>query len=453
MLVPYMKDPIHVCLKKFLEANCAPQKPILIGFSGGPDSLALLHLLLECSKEFPCEIHVAHVDHGWREESAKEAEDLKIQIEALGLPFYHKRLQNKPQKNLEEEGRKERLAFFESLTLEKKFQALVLGHHRDDQAETVLKRIFEAAFISNVRGLQPISTLNGMQIWRPLLPFSKKELIDWLTQNKLIPLNDSSNEDLKFLRARLRTQIMPYLEDHFGKEIKKTLSRIGDQAAELSVYLNKKIAPWLKGVEEGPFGFYIDFLPFPCIEKLEFIYLLKTLAQQENILLSHHVLEILWTNIFARESNKKTIVKDIQIICDRGILFWIKQTPCFLFDVPVETNTFKEKNWKWSISCTAFNRGSKCTQGWRDAWKGEVIAALPAKFLRAAPYKTSAQLKKGDLLRNWWTEKKVPAFMRSFFPLIWDGNEVLHEFLTNSPQTQTSETFKMVKIQIEKNFH
>jgi tRNA(Ile)-lysidine synthase len=87
-----MKDQILQTVKNFLEDKGCLDKPLLLGFSGGPDSLALFHLLLNVSKFFSFQLHVAHVDHGWREESSLEASALEKYVTGFGIPFHQTKL-------------------------------------------------------------------------------------------------------------------------------------------------------------------------------------------------------------------------------------------------------------------------------------------------------------------------------------------------------------------------
>ena len=85
-----IKDPLLKTLKDFLKSKNVSSQPILIGYSGGCDSKALLYLSLECSLLFKFPLYVAHIDHGWREESKQQAKALQKEVEELGLPFYLK---------------------------------------------------------------------------------------------------------------------------------------------------------------------------------------------------------------------------------------------------------------------------------------------------------------------------------------------------------------------------
>src|ERR1700733_1584963 len=99
------KDPLVTHLKKFLERRLVPDAPLLLAFSGGGDSLALLYLLLECQKDLALTLHLAHVDHGWRKESAQEASILERLAEKLGLSFHMTKFAPTKRRNLEAKAR------------------------------------------------------------------------------------------------------------------------------------------------------------------------------------------------------------------------------------------------------------------------------------------------------------------------------------------------------------
>lgn len=143
--------------KEFLFVHWDRKKPLLLGYSGGPDSKALLYALLECDAR----PHLAHVDHGWREESRAEAEECRAEAIKLGLPFHTIRL-DIPKK--EDAARIARFSFFQSLYRTGPFQALLLAHQADDLAETVLKRTLEGAHLAFLGGMEAASRQFGMAV-------------------------------------------------------------------------------------------------------------------------------------------------------------------------------------------------------------------------------------------------------------------------------------------------
>lgn len=282
-----MRDRTLQVVKDFLTKYYREGSPLLAGFSGGPDSLALLHLLIECRRFFNLELHIAHIDHGWREESAQEAEDLKQQATKLGLPFYLHRLEGVPAK--EEAARKARYAFFKEIYHKLGCQALMLGHQGDDQSETVLKRIFEGAGLFALGGIRAATEINGMQVWRPLLPLPKAALQGWLDERGLKALEDATNRDPRYLRGKMREKILPGLEQQFGKKISQNLLRLGGLAQEMEDYLSRRLQKYENLVQEGG---RIDLSGLYPLEPLELKVFLKKLAKTHGILLSHEELEI-----------------------------------------------------------------------------------------------------------------------------------------------------------------
>ena len=143
-----MKDPIFKTLKDFLCSKVSSQDTVIAGVSGGIDSSALLFLLSDYAYLYGIDLHIAHFDHGWRKESGEQAQLLRSLVEnTLRWPFHLERSKDSGKKraNLEDEARRERLAFFQRVYHKTGASGLLLAHQREDQAETVLKRIFEGA--------------------------------------------------------------------------------------------------------------------------------------------------------------------------------------------------------------------------------------------------------------------------------------------------------------------
>ena len=252
-----MKDPLVKKLTDFLLSRLKGEEPLLLGYSGGPDSKTLLHLLLECRARCAFQLHLAHVDHGWRESSSAEAEALREEAAGLDLPFHLLTLSKDAfrEGNWEEQARDYRIEFFRELYCAHGCQALLLAHQADDQAEVVLKRVCEGAHLSRLGGLTETSLLKEMQIWRPLLSLRKKELIAWLQERGLSFIVDPTNENPRFLRGRMRTELLPLLSQGFGKEIIDNFCYLGREAGHLKAYFMKKISPYLEKVIEGEEGY------------------------------------------------------------------------------------------------------------------------------------------------------------------------------------------------------
>lgn len=225
-------------LEKEVQSNLQliGSKPLLLGFSGGEDSLALAHCLIRLKLPF----HIAHFDHAWRASSGREAEQFKNWANQQGIPFYTERSEGKKAK--EDEAREERYDFFQRIFSIGDFAALVLAHHQGDQLETTLKRIFEGAPLPLLRGMKPTHQRGEMPIWRPLLSTSKEAIRSYIQEHRLKPIDDPTNRDPQYLRARMREELIPLLNEKFGKKMGPSILRLGSYSAELEEYLELQTA-------------------------------------------------------------------------------------------------------------------------------------------------------------------------------------------------------------------
>jgi tRNA(Ile)-lysidine synthase len=235
---------IHLVLKqtvqKFLNQYHQVGDPLLLALSGGSDSMALYHVLKTLRVDFA----VAHVNHNWRPESKAEADQLQ---RLVSTTFHLHALDPKSLTgNLEDACRGERLAFFKKLCADYGYKAVIMGHHADDQAETVLKRLFEGASIAQLGGIREVSSNEGVEIWRPLLTISKGSIIDYCSKGGIAFFDDYTNRDERYLRARMRQTLMPMLSQAFKKEIAKPLAKLGSDSQELKDYLDQKVELLLK---------------------------------------------------------------------------------------------------------------------------------------------------------------------------------------------------------------
>ena len=208
-----------------------PKETVLVGVSGGADSLALLYALHTLQHQLDCQLHIAHLDHGFREDSAGDAAYVAEQADQLGLPISSMRidvpqLMRAQKLSAEVAARRARYRFYECVAERIGAPKIALGHHRGDQAETVLMNLLRGAGVSGLKGILPVR--EGKFI-RPLLAFSRKEIEDFVAQLGLQPRCDATNYQLNYLRNRVRLELIPTLERAYNTNIQNTLN----QTAEL----------------------------------------------------------------------------------------------------------------------------------------------------------------------------------------------------------------------------
>lgn len=318
-----VKNSLVAVLKDFLKRHFRPGSPLLLGYSGGPDSEALLRLLLECRPLFPFEIHLAHVDDGWRAKTGDEAEALRQKAESLGLPFFLQTLTWDKKNNWEEEARNARIQFFYALHEKHHYQALLLAHQADDHAESVLKRIFEGAHVSKLCALYAVAEWEKMSVWRPLIGVRKQELVQYLNERGIAFHTDPLNHSARFLRGRMRSSLLPQLTQTFGKEIVGNLCFLGRESGKIKDYFERKMAPYLENQRSCAFGRFLD-LP-AGLEEIEMQFLLKQWFAQVNCAVSRQTLEA----VAARRSGVFPI-KGRWIYLKNGRLFILDRSPAEL---------------------------------------------------------------------------------------------------------------------------
>jgi len=220
-----MKEKVINAIKKnkLIEKN----DKILIGVSGGPDSMALLYILNELKEELGFSIYVAHVNHGIRKEEADADEEFVKDIsKELSIPFYSTKVNmneyaRKNKLTSEEAGRVIRYDFFNKILNEIGGGKIAVAHNKNDQAETLLMRFFRGTGLEGLRGME----YKNNNIIRPLLEVSREEIEEYCNKNNIPVRIDRTNLETIYGRNRIRLEVIPYIMEHYNKGIVDTLSR------------------------------------------------------------------------------------------------------------------------------------------------------------------------------------------------------------------------------------
>lgn len=240
---------------------------ILIAVSGGPDSLALLHYLYGIKTTKNLDIVVGHVDHMFRgEQSYEDLQFVKQYCQKLNVKFEYERIDvtnymKKTGQSSQVASRNCRYAFFAKVMANNGLDTLALGHHGDDQVETILMRLTRGSAGEARAGIPITRDFNGGKIIRPLLCVSKTEIEDYCSKHNLQPRYDYSNESDYYFRNRLRKEVLPALKrennavhEHFQrfsediiederllmKLASENLAEVIEQQSEKKVIINRK---------------------------------------------------------------------------------------------------------------------------------------------------------------------------------------------------------------------
>ncbi|MDI1472408.1 MAG: tRNA lysidine(34) synthetase TilS [Thermodesulfovibrio sp.] len=212
---------------------------VLVGLSGGPDSVCLLHVLRELKIKYKLKISASYIDHGLRpNETPKEIEFCQKICNDLDLPFYTKSVDvrefAKQEKiNLQESARILRYGALDQISLNIKADKIAVAHNADDQAETVIMRLLRGSGPAGLSGIPPVRK----KIIRPLIEIERVEIEEYLNKRNIQYIKDPSNESLKYLRNKIRHTLMPVIKS-ISPQATKIISKTADIMREENDYIN-----------------------------------------------------------------------------------------------------------------------------------------------------------------------------------------------------------------------
>lgn len=234
-----VEEQVYNCIKKYklIDEN----DKIVIGVSGGPDSICILHVLNSLKEKLKIEIFVAHVNHMIREEADSETEYVQEFCSSLGVECFVKKIDvieyAKMHKiGTEEAGRIIRYEFFEEVAKEVLANKIVTAHNSNDKAETVLLNILRGSGLSGLKGIEPI---RDNKYIRPLIETDRKDIEEYCAKNNLEPKIDKTNLESIYKRNKIRNDLIPYIQKELNPNFLKTINRLSEVATEENEYMEK----------------------------------------------------------------------------------------------------------------------------------------------------------------------------------------------------------------------
>lgn len=215
---------------------------IIVALSGGPDSMSLLHALITLKDRFNLRLYAAHVNHMLRgEDSDKDEEGCREFCKDYDIEFFSKSINidiMAQEKNISHEmaGREARYEFFMELKNKLGADKIALAHNVNDQAETILMRLMRG---TGLEGLVGIKAVRDHIYIRPLINVSRKEIEEYCEENSLPIRIDKTNFENIYSRNKIRLELIPYIEEHFNKDIISTLNRMSTLVKIDEDYISK----------------------------------------------------------------------------------------------------------------------------------------------------------------------------------------------------------------------
>ena len=214
---------------------------IVVGVSGGPDSICLLNVLNSLKEELEIKIYVAHINHMLRKEADEETSYVKNFCEKLNIECFCQKIDieeisKKEKLGTEEAGRNERYKFFDEVLEKTNSNKIATAHNSNDNAETVLLNILRGSGISGLKGIEPIRENKYI---RPLIETAREDIEKYCLENNLEPKIDKTNLESVYKRNKIRNDLIPYMKKEFNPNIVKTINRLSEVATEENEYLEK----------------------------------------------------------------------------------------------------------------------------------------------------------------------------------------------------------------------
>lgn len=214
---------------------------IVLGVSGGPDSICMLDNLRELKEEqiIEFEIYVAHINHMIREEAIDDEKYVQEYCKKYNIECFVKRadvqkIASEKKIGTEEAGRKVRYDFFEEVLQKTESNKIAIAHNKNDKIETIIMHLLRGSGLSGLKGIEPI---RDNKYIRPLLECERTEIEQYCEDKKLNPRIDKTNFENEYTRNKIRNIVIPYIKKEFNPNIIQTLSRLSDLAADESNYI------------------------------------------------------------------------------------------------------------------------------------------------------------------------------------------------------------------------
>lgn len=281
---------------------------IVLGISGGPDSICMLYILNSLKKDLNFNIYVAHINHMLRENAKLDEEYVKNTCEKLNIPVYIKHIKikeiaEKEKRGIEETGRKVRYEFFEEILRKTNSNKIATAHNLNDSIETIILNIIRGTGISGLAGIEPI---RENKFIRPLIECERKEIEEYCNLNKLEPRIDESNYENKYNRNKIRNICIPYLQKELNSNVIKNISRLSEIANEEQKYIEKNVEKSFNKI---------------CIENTEnkIILDIKMFVKEELVIKRRLILYTINKLIGTTINIEKINIDDIIKLCERNI--------------------------------------------------------------------------------------------------------------------------------------
>lgn len=387
---------------------------LFVAVSGGVDSTVLLHLLAKHRDKLSTKLHAIHIHHGlnqaadsWQQHVERFCFKNKIPLEVVKVEIKAKG------ESIEAKAREARYEAFKKRI--DKNSALLLAHHQDDQAETLLLQLFRGAGIKGLASMPQFCTFSKGFLFRPLLNYSRNEILAYAIAENLNWIDDDSNDNTRFDRNYLRKQIMPLLKARWPT-IDKTLARSANLCAEANHLLQQRIKDSLQScLKKEPFQLSISELKkFSEFEQSE---ILRAWFQQLNIAIPNkkHMQQI--SNLISAKQSANPLVcwKDVELTRYRNTLFLFVAKAKGRSAAPTSNS---EKVSTHFVLCSPYKK-IQLKNGQQLIGKEKLGGGIALNKISEQELSISFRNENGKRLKKIFQHYGIPPWQRSNIPLIF----------------------------------
>ena len=414
-----------------------PENRILLAVSGGVDSVVLLNLFWNLSSRWNLVLAVAHLNHGLRGEMADRDETFVRNLARdYGIPFYSSKAAvqeySKTHKlSLEEGARKVRFNFLEATLNRLGYDRLALAHHANDQAETILMNLLRG---SGLRGLGGIRPKRG-QIIHPLLFATRQEIESYAERNNLNFVIDASNQNKKFLRNRIRWDILKKLENTVGSHVVLSFCRTGSLVQEAEVFIDEEARKARQKIttigsqNEIILDIYKFLAYFKVIQKVILMQIMEYFSYREKVD-SFVIDRILRLAEEGRSGGMVELNSNLKVIKTRNKLVFFKQ--CFpLMKMPVNVGDsvmLSQIGAKFKSAVVSLNKKAPVFSSDKNIeYLDYDLLSFPLllRTYQQGDWFIPLGMNGKKKLQDFFVDEKIPNYLRSNVLLLTGGKDIL----------------------------
>lgn len=415
---------------------------VLIGCSGGIDSMVLLDCIYKLKDEYELDITVAHLNHMLRQE-AKEDELFVIDtckrynIKCITREVDVRRIKEEQKLSEEEAGRVARYNFFYELVNSLGLSKILLGHNKNDVVETFFLNLFRGSGLDGLASIPPVRDI----VARPLIYMSREEIEDYAKKNNIKYVVDVTNFSSKYKRNVIRNEILPLVKEKFGDKVIDTIFRTIDIIRDENLQINELVNnAFEKCVSKEDIFYILNIKEVAVLPAFLQRRLVKRIFKEFDRAVSLEIVEDV-LKLFSLPSGKKKVFDDLIVERQNDDIVFYRQTEqvAFCFEIPLkEEYHIKYRNFELKFRLT--DRIEKENGIYIDAEQ----MFQEKLFLRTRKDGDFIQLKVGKKkLKEWFIDKKVPKRWRDRIPLLAEGSEVIVIFDIYSNAVTINQKYKV----------